>query len=137
METSKKHLGIWEYEKIWRVEEVNLDRNQLMMVKHWGMIFGFKKGEIQSMIVITYMITATLIRASALDGTARVLFGLEPTLKPADLAEDGLHLQLDDETITFNGRCCRLLQSFAMCWICVGPACQAHLSGMGERGTYP
>lgn len=39
-------------------------------------------------------------------GTARVLFGLEPTLKPADLAEDGLHLQLDDETITFNGRCC-------------------------------
>ena len=70
METSKKHLGIWEYEKIWRVEEVNLDRNQLMMVEHWGMIFGFKKGEIQSMIVITYMITATLIRAKALDGTA-------------------------------------------------------------------
>ena len=57
---------------------MNLDRNQLMMVEHWGMIFGFKKGEIQSMIVITYMITATLIRAKALDGTAEFCLGSSP-----------------------------------------------------------
>ena len=34
---------IWEYQKRWRVEEVNLDRHQLKMVENWGMICGFNK----------------------------------------------------------------------------------------------